>query len=117
MTETLYNTSPLSVNTGKDRSTENENERSHPNTSTATRAAYGDNNTTKRTKDTADNRTTSTVNITLKPPTLKELEVKFFDKICSTSCADKCDEQQWSRECYCDRACVELGDCCLDYEA
>ncbi|KAI0214821.1 hypothetical protein LSAT2_033182, partial [Lamellibrachia satsuma] len=48
---------------------------------------------------------------------LKELEVLFFYKMCSMSCADKCDEQQWSGECYCDRACVQLGDCCLDYEA
>ena len=108
-------------------STAHENERIHPSTSisdtatratpsNASRAAYGDNNTTKRTNDTIDNWTTSTVNVTHKPPTLKELEVKFFDKICSTSCADKCDEQQWSGECYCDRACVQLGDCCLDYE-
>ena len=128
MTEALYNTSPPSVNTGKDGSTAHENERSHPSTSTsdiatratpstASRAAYGGNNTTKRTNDTVDNLTTSTVNVTHKPPTMKELEVKFFDNICSTSCADKCDEQQWSGECYCDRACVQLGDCCLDYEA
>ena len=125
VTAALYKTSPPSVNTGKDGSTAHENERSHPSTgiattttpSTATRAAYGDKNTTKRTNDTVDNWTTSTVNATHKPPTLKELEVKFFDKICSTSCVDKCDEQQWSRECYCDRACVQLGDCCLDYEA
>ena len=125
VTETLYNTSPPSVNTSKAGSTAHENERSHPSTdiattttpSTATRAAFGDNNTTRRTNDTVDNWTILTVNVEHKPPTLKELEVKFFDKICSTSCADKCDEQQWSGECYCDRACVQLGDCCLDYEA
>ncbi|KAI0214822.1 hypothetical protein LSAT2_033183, partial [Lamellibrachia satsuma] len=55
VTETLYNTTPASVNTGKDGSTAHENESNHPSTdiakattpSTATRVGYGHNNTTR----------------------------------------------------------------------
>ena len=47
------------------------------------------------------------------------LEELFYERICKTTCEQKCGdrEPQGAATCYCDWACVHLGDCCLDYEA
>ena len=47
------------------------------------------------------------------------LEEKFYKKLCNTTCEQKCGDRlpQGAAMCYCDWACVHLGDCCLDYEA
>ena len=50
---------------------------------------------------------------------MKELEGVFYDKLLNeTFCKNRCGlRDDFSFSCYCDSACIELGDCCLDYEA
>ena len=50
---------------------------------------------------------------------LGRLEKVFYEKICNATCEQKCGdrEPQGDATCYCDWACVHLGDCCIDYEA
>ena len=156
MTECLDNTTPQSVNTGEDATTDTDTRASvteslhntppqsvNPDTgptdkhvrtplstsssditmtttSTATQEASGDNNTTKKSYDTADDWIRHITIDTSYPPTVDDLETRSYDIIhnCST-CEHKCGlrEPQRPSECYCDRACLQLGDCCLDYEA
>ena len=115
MTESLHSTTPQSVNIGKVANTTAENVRNKINISSITTTAmtdtqetYGNNNSTR-----------STERITYKHRTVNELEGMFYDKLFNTSCAHICGNYLRCNlgECYCDRACVHLGDCCLDYEA
>ena len=50
---------------------------------------------------------------------LELIEEEFYEIICNTTCEQKCGDRlpQGAAMCYCDWACVRLGDCCLDYEA
>ena len=111
VTESLHNTTPQSVNTGKVANTTGENVRNKANISSITTPAQDTYN--------KNNPTTSTEIITYKHPTINELEGMFYDKLFNTSSALIClNYLRWNPgECYCDRACVHLGDCCLEYEA
>ena len=75
--------------------------------------------TTERGDSTVDNATTSSVPVIHKAPLLEEYEGVAYDKMCDTSCEQKCGRRgkQGDSQCYCDWACLRLGDCCLDYEA
>ena len=76
--------------------------------------------TTERVDSTGvDNATTSTLPVIHKATLLEEYEGVAYDKMCDTSCKQKCGRrgEQGDSQCYCDRACLQLGDCCLDYEA
>ena len=68
---------------------------------------------------TITNNDDHTINVTHKPLTIRELEHFAYDIMCKSSCEDNCDlrTSQGYSHCYCDWACVQLGDCCLDYEA
>ena len=111
VTESLHNTTPHSVNIGKDAGKTGEYVRSPPITHkpgiTMTTMSSATTNT--------DNRTSVTID-----PSIVEIEANSYNYIhtCST-CAHKCGlrEAQLPMHCYCDRACIQLGDCCLDYEA
>lgn len=50
---------------------------------------------------------------------LKSLESAFYDSVCNTTCRGNCGglSPVNGSQCYCDAACAQLGDCCLDYEA
>ena len=50
---------------------------------------------------------------------MEELEDTFYGMLCNNSCEHRCglSTVQWPARCYCDWACLRLGDCCLDYEA
>ena len=50
---------------------------------------------------------------------MKELEGVFYDKLLNQAfCKNRCGRRDdISFACHCDSACIELGDCCLDYEA
>ncbi|KAK2163606.1 hypothetical protein NP493_1440g00008 [Ridgeia piscesae] len=65
------------------------------------------------------NEDNHTINVTHKPLTIRELENFAYDVMCKTSCEHKCGLRVslGDSHCYCDWACVQLGDCCLDYEA
>ena len=58
-------------------------------------------------------------NVTHKPLTIRELEHFAYHIMFKSSCEDNCGfrTSQGYSHCYCDWACVQLGDCCLDYEA
>ena len=88
-------------------------------TLTTTQAASADDIATTRSEYSADYWTVSTQNAIRKQFTLKEFEDIVYDKMCITSCKNKC--VQYSSmpdsKCYCDDVCLHLGDCCLDYEA
>ena len=109
----LYTVTPQSVNIGKDERTNVRYPASTPYI--ITQQSSGDYNKTKKSNDTW---TTSYLNVTHKQLILKELEAMFYDQICKTSCEDKCGQRQMIEDsrCYCDRACIQVGDCCLDYE-
>ena len=76
---------------------------------------YGNDNgsTTIRSED------NHTISVTHKPLTIRELEDFAYDVMCKLSCEDHCGFRTsvGLNRCYCDWACVQLGDCCLDYEA
>ena len=121
--ETLHNSAPQSVNTSHVQlmrmSATNIGNITTTITVTGTQEPCGDNNTTKSSNNTVDNWTTSVERISYKRQTIFELEGMFYDNLYNMSCARKCGERR-SRtpgECYCDMACIHLGDCCLDYEA
>ena len=82
-------------------------------------AASADDIATKRSEYSADNWTASIQNVTRKQFTLKEFEDIVYDKMCNSSCKDNCGQYTFisDSKCYCDDACLRLGDCCLDYEA
>ena len=115
VTEPPSNTTPQSVNTGKVANTTGENVRNKANISSITTTAMTD------TQETYGNNssTTSTEIIANKHRTVKELEGMFYDKRINMSCAHICGNYLRSNpgKCYCDRACIHLGDCCIDYEA
>ena len=114
--DSLYNVTLQSFNIGKDERTNVRYPTSTPDITT--QESSDDYNTTKKSNDTVDNWTTSSVNVTHKQGILKALEAMFYDQICKTSCEDKCGQHQMmlGSMCYCDTACVQVGDCCLDYE-
>ncbi|KAI0214610.1 hypothetical protein LSAT2_000255, partial [Lamellibrachia satsuma] len=116
VTESLYKVTPQSVNIGKDERTNGRYPASTPDITT--QESSGDYNMTKKSDDTVDNWTTSSVNVTHRQGILKELEAMFYEQMCNTSCEDKCGQRQMigDSRCYCDRACIQVGDCCLDYE-
>ena len=115
VTESLHNTTPHSVNTGKVANTTGENVRNKANIPSITTTALTE------TEDTYSNYnpTTSTERTTYKHLTVNELEGMFYDRRLNTSCAHMCDNSLRSNsgKCFCDRACVHFGDCCIDYEA
>ena len=88
--------------------------------STITQEASGDNNTTHQSKKTVDDWIRHVKIHTRYVPTIEEEEAHAYNIIhnCST-CEHKCGLRKSQRpsECYCDKACVQLGDCCIDYEA
>ena len=88
-------------------------------TLTTTQAASADDIATRRSEYPADYWTASTQNVTRKQFTLKEFEDIVYDKMCNTSCKNKCGQysSMSDSKCYCDDVCLHLGDCCLDYEA
>jgi len=75
--------------------------------------------TTEGADSTVENATTSTLPVIHKAALLEEYEGLAYDKMCNTSCEQKCGRrgEQGDSQCYCDWACLQLGDCCLDYEA
>ncbi|KAI0223552.1 hypothetical protein LSAT2_025275 [Lamellibrachia satsuma] len=88
--------------------------------STIPQEASGDNNTTHQSKKTVDDWMRHVTIHTRYVPTIEEEEAHAYNIIhnCST-CEHKCGLRKSQRpsECYCDKACVQLGDCCIDYEA
>ncbi|KAI0218203.1 G-protein coupled receptor Mth2, partial [Lamellibrachia satsuma] len=131
VTESLNSTTPHPINTSKDARTTGEHVRSPPHTSTphttttttstATQEASGDNNTTpKRNVTVGDRKRHLMMDTWDEYPTMEDLEADSYYIIhrCST-CKQKCGlrDALRPRYCYCDRACLQLGDCCLDYEA
>ena len=126
----FHNTTVQSVSTGEDAGTTDQDVRNLPSTnssditssttSTFTQEASGDNNTTHQSNDTVDEWMIPFIYDTWYFSTIEDLEADAYNIIhnCST-CERKCGLRKPQRpsECYCDRACVQLGDCCLDYEA
>ena len=131
MTGSLHNTTHHPINTNKAARTTGENVRSPPRTrtlhttttttSTATQEAPGDNNTTKKRNFTVGDRMRHFMMDTWDDsPAMEDLEADsyYITHRCST-CKQKCGlrDALRPRHCYCDRACLQIGDCCLDYEA
>ena len=75
--------------------------------------------TTEGADSTVDNATTSTLPVISIAPLLEEYEKVAYDKMCDTSCEHKCGRRGEQRDSqgYCDWVCLQVGDCCLDYEA
>ena len=86
---------------------------------TTTQAVNVDDIATTRSEYPVDYWNASTQNVTRKRFTLKEFEDIVYDKMCNTSCKNNCGQYRSisGSNCYCDDACLYLGDCCLDYEA
>ena len=82
-------------------------------TSSVKRSMYDVDNKTRKLKTTCRGWTAPFIDFQ------KALEEDFYEKICNTTCEQKCGDRdpQGAATCYCDWACVHLGDCCLDYEA
>ena len=82
-------------------------------TLSGTRSQYDDANNTRKINETGGGGTAPFTDLH------QGLQDEFYEKICKTTCEQNCDnrEPQGSAMCYCDWACIHLGDCCLDYEA
>ena len=140
-TESLHNKTSQSISTYKDATTDTDTEapttESLHNKTSQSISTYKDATTDTDTKapttESLHNTTSQSINTDkdgwlipsiIEPwyfptPTIEDLEADAYNIIhnCST-CEHKCGLRKPQRpsECYCDKACVQLGDCCLDYE-
>ena len=48
---------------------------------------------------------------------VQDIKCRLFEYSCETVCPLKNEDQERMKrkDCYCDKLCVELGDCCFDY--
>ena len=123
-TESQGNTTAHTVYTDKNVSATNANTHTRSITNTPDIATTTTPSSTQSVYD-DDNNATNKINETdydwPPPPPIEfnQLEEEFYDIMCNTTCEQKCGdrEPQGSAVCYCDWACIHLGDCCLDYEA
>ena len=82
-----------------------------------------DNDTSKQINETIyvrNIRTTTTItNLPNFDVQQNDIQDKFYMNRRRGTCEQKCGEREPQRSamCYCDWACIHLGDCCLDYEA